>query len=106
MNYSTFIVKIIKKPVQSFFKNNISLTELLVQFPQVRNKSYLDICYLNVWGNLSHDVMKYYKVNDYIVVEGYISFRNSNQETKTKQIEISAFKIYPLLKNTELNSLL
>jgi len=106
MNYSTFIVKIIKKPVQSFFKNNISLTELVVQFPQVRNKNYVDICRLNVWGNLSHDIMKYYKVNDYIVVEGYISFRNSNPEKKIRQIEISAFKVYPLLKKAEFNSIL
>jgi hypothetical protein len=106
MNYSTFIVKIIEKPVQSFFKNNISLTELVVQFPQVRNKNYLDIFHLNVWGNLSHDVMKYYQVNDYIVVEGYISFRKANHNQKIKQIEMSAFKIYPLLKKNEIESTL
>ena len=107
MNYSTFIVKIVRKPVQSFFKNNISLTELVVQFPQIRNKNCIDVCHLNVWGNLAHDVIKYYQINDYIVVEGYVSFRNNNQNKKMKQIEISVFKIYPLiLKNIQIDSTL
>lgn len=107
MNYSTFIVKIVKKPVQSFFKNNISLTELIVQFPQVRSKNYIDTFHVNVWGNLSHDVIKYYQINDYIVIEGYISFRTTNQKKNNKQIEISAFKIYPLiLKNIQIDSTL
>ena len=42
--------------------------------------------------------MKYYKINDSIVIEGYISVRN-NGTTKNKQIEISVFKIYPFLLN-------
>ena len=98
MNYSTFIVKIIKTPVQSFFKNNIALTELVVQLPQVRNKNCVDTCRLTVWGNLSYDVMKYYKINDSIIIEGYISVRN-NSTQKNKQLEITVFKIYPFLLN-------
>ena len=86
MNYSTFIVKIVRKPVQSFFKNNISLTELVVQFPQIRNKNCIDVCHLNVWGNLAHDVIKYYQINDYIVVEGYISVSYTHLTLPTKRI--------------------
>ena len=26
---------------------------------------------LIVWGNLAQDVIKYYKINDYIIVEGF-----------------------------------
>ena len=98
MNYSTFIVKIIKKPVQSFFKNNISLTELVGQFPQVRTKNSINTIRLTVWGNLSYDVMKYYQLNDYVVVEGYLSSRTNSRNNK--QSEISVFKIYPFLLNS------
>ena len=56
---------------------------------------------LLIWGNLGEDVIKYYKINDYILIEGFISFRkkkiNNNQE-----IKISVSKIYPLNKNTQL----
>ena len=93
MNYSTFVVKIIKKPVQSFFKNNISLTELVVQFPQVRNKNCIDTFNLTVWGNLSYDIVKYYQNNDCILIEGYVSLRQDNENNR--KIEVSAFKIYP-----------
>jgi len=105
MNYSTFIVKIIKKPVQSFFKNNISLTELVVQFPQIRNKNCKNTFQVSVWGNLSYDIIKYYQQNDYLVIEGYISLRNKNENKNNKEIEISVFKIYPLLvKNIQLDT--
>jgi len=44
--------------------------------------------------------MDYYKINDYIIIEGYISLRTSNYDDFSsllnKQVEISVFKIYPL----------
>ena len=42
--------------------------------------------------------MKYYKVNDYVLIEGFISFRKKEFETN-QQIEISVSKIYPLSRN-------
>jgi len=98
MNYSNFIVKIICQPKQSFFKNNISLVELFVQFPSVRKKNNKNTFFLSIWGNLGNDVMKYYKVNDYVLIEGFISFRKKEFETN-QQIEISVSKIYPLSRN-------
>ena len=71
MNYSTFIVKIIKKPVQSFFKSDISLTEFVGQFPQVRTKNSINTIRLTVWGNLSYDVMKYYYDNIMNLIRPY-----------------------------------
>jgi len=93
MNYSIFIVKIIKKPVQSLFKNDISSTEFIVQFPQTRSKNYMDTFQVRVWGNLSSDVIKYYQNNDYILIEGYISL--SRKDQNRKQVRLTAFKIYP-----------
>jgi len=100
MNYTSFIIKIIGKPEQSFFDNDISVTEIIARFYQFQDNSY-NVCKLSVWGSLSHDVMQYYKLNDYLIVEGYISRRNSNFEIPniTTEIEISVFKIYPFALN-------
>jgi len=103
MNYVTFIVKIIGKPEQSSFDNNISVTEILVKLCQIKNHNSEITLQLSVWGNLSYDLMQYYQINDYIIVEGYISLRESISDvdifTTDKQVEISVFKIYPFILN-------
>ena len=101
MNYTTLIVKVIATPTQSFFDNDITLTEFIGKFYQYRNNKYT-ICKVSVWGPLAHDITKYYGIKDYVIVEGYISVRESyfkdlNLSTK---IEISAFKTYPLVLNS------
>jgi single-stranded DNA-binding protein len=101
MNYVIFAVKVIKNSGQSFFADGTSLTELIVQLPQVRKNNIKIIIKVSIWGKLSYDVAKYYQPEDYIIIEGYISIRNINTNrainSLNKQIEISVFKLYPLL---------
>jgi single-stranded DNA-binding protein len=106
MNYSSFICKIITNPKQTLFENNISLSEFSAQFPRVRNRDCIDTFNVMVWGKLSYDIVKYYKINDYIIIEGYISLRSINSNSKLdsnykykKQVEITAFKVYPFSSN-------
>ena len=97
MNYSNFIVKVIKGPKQKFFKKNIVLTELHVQFPSTRtnNKKVSNTMDLLIWGYLGQDIIKYSKINDYFLVEGFISLRKKRFDNN-QQIKISVTKIYPL----------
>ena len=101
MNYSILAVKVIKNSGQSFFADGTSLTELIVQLPQVRKNNIKVILNVSVWGKLSYDVAKYYQPDDYIIMEGYISIRNINTDRVLnllgKQVDISVFKLYPLL---------
>ena len=101
MNYVIFTVKVIKNSGQSFFSDGTSLTELTVQLPQIRKNNSKIILQVSIWGKLSYDVAKYYQPEDYIIIEGYISIRNINTERIVnlldKQVEISVFKLYPLL---------
>ena len=101
MNYVIFAVKVIKNSGQSFFADGTSLTELTVQLPQVRKNNVKIILKVSIWGKLSYDVAKYYQPDDYIIIEGYISIRDINTDRivnlLNKQIEISVFKLYPLL---------
>nr|YP_010537538.1 hypothetical protein OOA01_pgp068 [Minidiscus spinulatus]UYC31455.1 hypothetical protein [Minidiscus spinulatus] len=101
MNYVIFTVKVIRNSGQSFFSDGTSLTELTVQLPQIRKNNSKIILQVSIWGKLSYDVAKYYQPDDYIIIEGYISIRNINTERIVnlldKQVEISVFKLYPLL---------
>jgi single-stranded DNA-binding protein len=103
MNYASFIVKIVEKPKQHFFKDDTFVTQVLVKFTQIR-ESNLDIVFqISIWGNLGEDVIQYYRVNDYIIIEGYISLRqnlfNSINNEINKQVSISICKIYPFILN-------
>ena len=101
MNYVIFTVKVIKNSGQSFFSDGTSLTELTVQLPQIRKNNSKIILQVSIWGKLSYDVAKYYQPDDYIIIEGYISLKNINTDRAVnlldKQVEISVFKLYPLL---------
>ena len=101
MNYTSFMIKIVGIPEQSFFDGDISVTEIPAKFYQLQNNSH-NICKLSIWGRLSYDVMQYYEINDYLIVEGYISRRNSNfkNDKIISEIEISVFKIYPFALNS------
>ena len=91
------IVKILEMPKQEIYSNNISITKFRVQFPQFRTTS---IVYLTFWGKLANDVAQFYKISDYILIEGYISIRNnkmSNKSFSSKRVEITVLKVYPLL---------
>jgi hypothetical protein len=92
------VVKVLEKPKQKIFNNNIYVTSFRVQFPQVRKNS---IVYLKFWGNLARDVAKYYKINDYLLIEGYLSLSSKQTSTFNRQtfktIEIKVLKVYPFL---------
>ena len=102
MNYVILTVKVIQNSGQSFFADGTSLTELVVQLPQISKNYPKLILNLSIWGKLSYDVAKYYKPNDYIIIEGYILIKNLNVDSLKslnlidKQLEISVFKLYPL----------
>jgi single-stranded DNA-binding protein len=103
MNYSCFIVKIVNEPISSQFKNNISLVEMLVKFSTVRKVKAIETLRVLVWGNLAEDIIKYYQVNDYIIIEGYV--RNFSETGIKDQVEVSVKKVYPFLLKSQKNVL-
>jgi hypothetical protein len=102
MNYTSFIVKVLNKPQYTLCEQKIPLTEALGKFYQFRNNPHT-ICKLSFWGHPAYEILKYYKTNDYLLVEGYLSLRKSTFEKFdiTTDIEISIFKVYPLPLKTE-----
>jgi single-stranded DNA-binding protein len=97
-NFIGGVVKILETPKQKTIHNNTLITYFRVQFPQVRKNC---IVHLKFWGNLARDVQTYYKINDYILIEGYLSINNKQTPNLVgqvpKKIEITVLKIYPFL---------
>ena len=69
-NYLASIVKILEKPIQTVNNDKVVTTEFRAQLVQVRNNQIINLVF---WGNLARDVSSYYQVNDYIMIEGYLS---------------------------------
>ena len=91
ISFISGIVKILESPKQKNFDGNILITQFRVQFPQVRNKLVVNLTF---WSNLAADVANYYKVNDYILIEGYFSTQTDNLNVSTfKKFNITVLKI-------------
>jgi hypothetical protein len=91
-------VKILETPKQKSLNDNLLITTFRVQFPQVRENSIVS---LKCLGNIGKDIIRYYKVNDYILIEGYLKLNNQYQSSKKKEkIEITVLKLYPFLSNS------
>ena len=90
------IVRILEIPKKKIIRKNILVTTFRVQLPQTP-KNY--VVSLTIWGNLVNDVLKYYSVDDYILIEGYLAIKsNGNKNSKfyqKKKIEITVLKVYP-----------
>jgi hypothetical protein len=93
-NYISGIVKILENPTEITFNETISITEFRVQLPQIRNNIIVNLVF---WGKLSQDIAKYYKINDYILIEGYLSLRDKKKLGNSKTVEITVLKVYPFL---------
>ena len=96
MNSIESIVRILEIPKQSLLRD-VTRARVRAQLPQLLKNQVVKLTF---WGNLAQNINKYYKTDDYIIIEGYLSFKN---EPKTnlnlpvqKKIEITVLKFYPI----------
>ena len=96
-NYFGSVVKILEKPIQTILTDKILKTECRAQLAQVRNTKIVNLVF---WGNLAHDAVSSYHVNDYILIEGYVSLHDKiskkSVQRNLKKVEIAVLKSFPL----------
>jgi hypothetical protein len=101
-NYFSGIVKVLENPKEYSVNNQSYVTQFRVEVSQKRKSS---IASLLVWGDLGRDIKKFYKVNDYILIEGYTSIRTKKLQpgrlTNLKQVFITVKRVYPILLNAD-----
>ena len=98
MNTCNFLVKIISSPKQRIIGDNLSLVEAQIQFTKGRKKKGFEQFRLSIWGKLGEDFIKYYRIGDYIIVQGILSFLPSKgQKTYKKNAKLTVLKVYPFV---------
>ena len=94
MNHAVFVVKVVEKHVDLSYKEYQAI-QIKVQFPVLRQKDSRSELTLLLWGNYRNDFIKYYKVQDYLIVQGTLTLKGyKNGENEPKVI---VKRIYPFL---------
>ena len=96
-NYLGSVVKILEKPIQTIVNDKVLKTECRAQLAQIRNTRIVNLVF---WGNLARDTVNSYQVNDYIMIEGYVSLRDMKSKKlmkrNLKKVEIVILKSFHL----------
>lgn len=104
-NYFSGIVKILETPKNYFSNEQTQAVGFRVEVSQKRKNSIISLVF---WGNLGREVKKFYKTNDYILIEGYTSIRSKKflkaNLKNSKQVFITVVKVYPILLNSNRTS--
>ena len=95
-NYIGGIIRILELPKQQIRNNNILVTKVRAQIYKYPNSH---VVILTFWGNLASNITTSFKIDDYFIIEGFISIRdNSIFYYEPKKIEITILKIYPIVQ--------
>lgn len=94
MNEAVFVVKVIDKAIHLNY-NEYEAIQIKVQFPVLRQKDSRSELTLLLWGDYRNDFLKYYKVQDYLIIQGILTLKGyKNGENEPKVI---VKRIYPFL---------
>ena len=94
MNDAIFVVKVVDKPINLIYKEYEAL-QIKVKFPVLRQKDSRSELTLLLWGDYRNDFIKYYKVQDYLIVQGTLTLKGyKNGENEPKLI---GKRIYPFV---------
>ena len=103
-NFFAGIVKILEIPKQYVIDEKISVTKIHAELSQNRKNQ---IILLSFWGSLGNKIKDIYKENDYILVEGYLSFQKQksliSDKKTSKIVNLTVRKVYPILLNSSIS---
>lgn len=101
-NYISSIVKVLEEPKVKW--NELGKTiEMRVQFPITSNKTTQSFITLVFHESSPQLTLEYYKQNDFMVVEGYLSVNDEFELTSSQTVSITVLKVYPLFTELNLN---
>lgn len=96
MNHGIFIVKVIEKP-ENLNYNQESVLKVPVIMASIQLFNSIKNINLILWGIFREDFLKYYKIKDYLLIEGIITNTNYNETTSENNINLVAKRVYPFL---------
>lgn len=102
MNLCFLTVQISSLPLEYSKQNDVSFIKFKGLLSKLQRNKGFDILDIYIWGSLSETVIKNYRIGDYIVIEGILSYKYtylSNNQPK-KQMIFTIFNICPVLLET------
>jgi single-stranded DNA-binding protein len=98
MNRCFFIVRLSEEPNQKNYNAKIGLLNIKANFVYKKKKKLQTKEFnLLVWGNQKENLLKYYRKDDYVLIEGFLrTFFETNIKSvaiKEKKIEIIVLRI-------------
>jgi len=101
INYMGAVVRILEIPNIQLTRTETPYTKFRVQLsklrPKRRSKTILTVF---AWGKFAEDIVRYYRINDYVLIEGYLSNRQSSLENRKELLQVTLFKIFPFFLNS------
>lgn len=94
MNHGIFIIKVMERPLDIIYKDH-SILKIGVCFAKQYKKPFRNEMNLILWGTFKDDFLNFYKVKDYLLIEGMITsqgYRNEKEE-----VNLVAKRVYPFL---------
>ena len=90
-NYIIGIAKVLEEPEFKILDDDIYLTTVIVELEEYDNIS------LNFWGNLAIEVLEQFQIDDFILIEGYISLQEieiSIDYSISEKVILTVLEIY------------
>ena len=101
MNYVSGIIQILEIPKIKLYDNSIPMVTFRTRLPYIRNKiDSVIIIKSTIWGNLAQDLVDYYRINDYVLIEGYTSMVLDDIFNQV-DIQLNIIKLYPFIFTIE-----
>ncbi|MDJ0734995.1 MAG: single-stranded DNA-binding protein [Nostocaceae cyanobacterium] len=98
MNSCILMAEIIKEPQLRYTADNLEVTEMLVQFPSLREGEPPATLKVISWGNLAKEIQHNYHTGDRVILEGRLGMNliERPEGFKEKRAELTVQKIHPL----------
>lgn len=96
MNSCILLVDIIQEPQLRYTSDNLEVTEMLVQFPGIRENDPPATLKVVSWGKLAREVQQNYHLGNHVIVEGRLSINTIERREgfKEKRAELTIQKIH------------
>jgi hypothetical protein len=94
MNHAMFVVRLVEKPINLIYNEDKPI-EIKAQFPVLRQKDSRNELTLLLWGDYLTKFLKEYKVKDYLIIEGTLTWKG--YKNRGNEVKVIVKRIYPFL---------
>jgi PIN domain nuclease of toxin-antitoxin system len=97
MNLCILQTQLIGSPKEFIIQSNISLFEILIQIPNLKNKISSNEFKVYVWEDKIKRIIETLRIGDFIIIEGVLSFSSFNTSPNSqKELILTVYNISPI----------